>query len=94
MDSLMTKIIKEGTEIKMPKESRVLLKKIVQFKNPETGDVQTATLTIDSKEDRMFIEYDSPTNVANQPVVLELSRERKVVPNPGGEFQLVCTRSN
>jgi hypothetical protein len=84
MDSLMTKIIKEGTEIKMPKESGII-KKEVQFKNPETGDVQTATLTIDSKEDRMFIEYDSPTNVANQPVVLELSRERKVVPNPGGE---------
>ena len=84
MDSLMTKIIKEGTEIKMPKESSII-KKEVQFKNPETGDVQTATLTIDSKEDRMFIEYDSPTNVANQPVVLELSRERKVVPNPGGK---------
>lgn len=84
MDGLMTKILTEGTEIKMPKESSII-KKEVKFKNPETGDVQTATLTIDSKEDRMFIEYDSPTNVANQPVVLELSRERKVVPNPGGE---------
>jgi len=84
MDSLMTKIIKDGTEIKMPKESNIL-KKEVQFKNPETGNVQTATLTIDSKSDRMFIEYDSPTNVANQPVVLELYRERKIVPNPGGK---------
>jgi hypothetical protein len=84
MEGLMTKILKEGTEIKMPKESSII-KKEVQFKNPETGDVQTATLTIDSKSDRMFIEYDSPTNVANQPVVLELYRERKIVPNPGGE---------
>ena len=84
MDGLMTKILTEGTEIKMPKESSII-KKEVKFKNPETGDVQKATLTIDSKEDRMFIEYDSPTNVANQPVVLELSRERKVVPNPGGK---------
>ena len=84
MDSLMTKIIKDGTEIKMPKESGII-KKEVKFKNPETGDFQTATLTIDSKSDRMFIEYDSPTNVANQPVVLELYRERKIVPNPGGE---------
>ena len=84
MDSLMTKILAEGTEIKMPKESSII-KKEVKFKNPETGDVQTATLTIDPKSDRMFIEYDSPTNVANQPVVLELYRERKIVPNPGGE---------
>ena len=84
MDSLMTKILAEGTEIKMPKESSII-KKEVKFKNPETGDAQTATLTIDSKSDRMFIEYDSPTNVANQPVVLELYRERKIVPNPGGE---------
>jgi hypothetical protein len=84
MDSLMTKIIKEGTEIKMPKESSII-KKEVKFKNPETGDAQTATLTIDPTSDRMFIEYDSPTNVAKQPVVLELYRERKIVPNPGGE---------
>jgi hypothetical protein len=84
MEGLMTKILKEGTEIKMPKESSII-KKEVQFKNPETGDVQTATLTIDSKSDRMFIEYDSPTNVAKQPVVLELYRERKAVQNPGGK---------
>jgi hypothetical protein len=84
MDSLMTKIIKEGTEIKMPKESSII-KKEVKFKNPETGDAQTATLTIDPTSDRMFIEYDSPTNVAKQPVVLELYRERKIVPNPGGK---------
>ena len=84
MEGLMTKILKEGTEIKMPKESSII-KKEVQFKNPETGDVQTATLTIDSKSDRMFIEYNSPTNVADQPVVLELFRERKAVQNPDGK---------
>jgi len=84
MEGLMTKILKEGTEIKMPKESSII-KKEVQFKNPETGDVQTATLTIDSKSDRMFIEYNSPTNVADQPVVLELYRERKSVMRPDGK---------
>ena len=84
MDSLMTKIIKEGTEIKMPKESSII-KKEVKFKNPETGDVQTATLTIDPKSDRMSIEYNSSTNVADQPVVLELYRERKSVQNPDGK---------
>ena len=84
MEGLMTKILKEGTEIKMPKESSII-KKEVQFKNSETGDVQTATLTIDSKSDRMFIEYNSPTNVADQPVVLELYRERKAVQNPDGK---------
>jgi hypothetical protein len=84
MEGLMTKILKEGTEIKMPKESSII-KKEVQFKNSETGDVQTATLTIDSKSDRMFIEYNSPTNVADQPVVLELFRERKAVQNPDGK---------
>jgi len=84
MEGLMTKILKEGTEIKMPKESSII-KKEVQFKNPETGDVQTATLTIDPKSDRMFVEYNSSTNVADQPVVLELYRERKIVQNPGGE---------
>jgi hypothetical protein len=49
----MTKILAEGTEIKMPKESSII-KKEVKFKNPETGDAQTATLTIDSKSDRMY----------------------------------------
>jgi bifunctional DNA-binding transcriptional regulator/antitoxin component of YhaV-PrlF toxin-antitoxin module len=84
MEGLMTKILKEGTEIKMPKESSII-KKEVQFKNPETGDVQTATLTIDPKSDRMSIEYNSSTNVADQPVVLELYRERKAVQNPDGK---------
>jgi hypothetical protein len=84
MEGLMTKILAEGTEIKMPKESSII-KKEVKFKNPETGDAQTATLTIDPTSDRMFIEYDSPTNVAKQPVVLELYRERKAVQNPGGK---------
>jgi hypothetical protein len=83
-DSLITKILAEGTEVKMPKESSII-KKEVQFKNPETGDVQTATLTIDSKSDRVSIEYTSPTNVADQPVVLELYRERKAVQNPDGK---------
>ena len=84
MEGLMTKILKEGTEIKMPKESSII-KKEVQFKNPETGDVQTATLTIDPKSDRMSIEYNSSTNVADQPVVLELYRERKSVTRPDGK---------
>jgi bifunctional DNA-binding transcriptional regulator/antitoxin component of YhaV-PrlF toxin-antitoxin module len=84
MEGLMTKILKEGTEIKMPKESSII-KKEVQFKNPETGDVQTATLTIDPRSDRMSIEYNSSTNVADQPVVLELYRERKAVQNPDGK---------
>jgi len=84
MEGLMTKILKEGTEIKMPKESSII-KKEVQFKNPETGDVQTATLTIDPKSDRMFVEYNSSTNVADQPVVLELYRERKSVTRPDGK---------
>jgi len=83
-DSLITKILAEGTEVKMPKESSII-KKEVQFKNPETGDVQTATLTIDSKSDRVSIEYTSPTNVADQPVSLELYRERKAVQNPDGK---------
>jgi hypothetical protein len=83
-DSLITKILAEGTEVKMPKESSII-KKEVQFKNPETGDAQTATLTIDSKSDRVSIEYTSPTNVADQPVVLELYRERKAVQNPDGK---------
>jgi hypothetical protein len=84
MEGLMTKILKEGTEIKMPKESSII-KKEVQFKNPETGDVQTATLTIDPKSDRMSIEYNSPTNVAEQPVLLELKRESKMIVRPDGK---------
>ena len=45
MESLITKIVTEGTEIKMPKDSGVTIKE-VQFKHPETGDVQKARLTI------------------------------------------------
>ena len=33
----------------------------------------------------MFIEYTSPTNVADQPVLLELYRERKYVTRPDGK---------
>jgi hypothetical protein len=83
-DTLITKILSEGTEIKMPKESNIL-KKEVKFKNPETGNVETATLTIDSKADKISIEYDSPTNVASQPVFLELKREPKIVYRPDGK---------
>jgi hypothetical protein len=84
MDSLITKILAEGTEIKMPKEPNII-KKEVQFKNPETGNVQTATLTIDSKADKISIEYSSPTNVAEEPVLLELKRESKMVVRPDGK---------
>ena len=87
MDSLITKILAEGTEIKMPKYETEAgyIKKEIQFKNPKTNDTQKATLTIDPINDRISIEYYSPTNVAEQPVLLELKREIKFVDNPDGK---------
>jgi len=87
MDSLITKILAEGTEIKMPKYEAEAgyIKKEIQFKNPKTNDTQKATLTIDPVNDRISIEYYSPTNVAEQPVLLELKREIKFVDNPDGK---------
>ena len=87
MDSLITKILAEGTEIKMPKYETEAgyIKKEIQFKNPKTNDTQKATLTIDPIKDRISIEYYSPTNVAEQPVLLELKREIKFVDNPDGK---------
>jgi hypothetical protein len=87
MDSLITKILAEGTEIKMPKYETEAgyIKKEIQFKNPETNNTQKATLTIDPINDKISIEYYSPTNVAEQPVLLELKREIKFVDNPGGK---------
>ena len=84
MESLITKIVTEGTEIKMPKDSGVTIKE-VQFKHPETGDVQKARLTINSREDKISVEYYSPTNVAEEPVLFELKRETKYVDNPDGK---------
>jgi hypothetical protein len=87
MDSLITKILAEGTEIKMPKYEAEAgyIKKEIKFKNPKTNDTQKATLTIDPVNDRISIEYYSPTNVAEQPVLLELKREIKFVDNPDGK---------
>ena len=87
MDSLITKILAEGTEIKMPKYETEAgyIKKEIQFKNPKTNDTQKATLNIDPIKDRISIEYYSPTNVAEQPVLLELKREIKFVDNPDGK---------
>ena len=87
MDSLITKIFKEGTNTKMSKYETEsgYIKKEIEFKNPKTNDTQKATLTIDPIQDRISIEYYSPTNVAEQPVLLELKREIKFVDNPDGK---------
>jgi hypothetical protein len=87
MDSLITKVLTEGTNTKMSKYEAEAgyIKKEIQFKNPKTNDTQKATLTIDPIQDRISIEYYSPTNVAEQPVLLELKREIKFVDNPDGK---------
>jgi hypothetical protein len=65
MDSLITKILKEGVELKLDPNSNVLVKK-VKFKNPKTGVEEEATLTFDKQKNSYEIEYSSDETVGGK----------------------------
>jgi hypothetical protein len=65
MDSLITKILKEGIELKSDPNSNVLIKK-VKFKNPKTGVEEEATLTFDKQKNSYEIEYSSDETVGGK----------------------------
>jgi hypothetical protein len=65
MDSLITKIIKEGIELKSDPNLNVLVKK-VKFKNPKTGAEEEATLIFDKQKKSYQIEYSSNETVGGK----------------------------
>jgi hypothetical protein len=98
MDSLITKIIKEGVELKSDPNLNVLVKK-VQFKNPKTGVEEEATLIFDKQKNSYQIEYSSNETVGGKygdKVLLKVEPEyvydpqlQKMVPTGKHKFNAI-----
>jgi hypothetical protein len=83
MEALVTKIIKKGTDISIPKQAGSATEKIsikeLEFKNPETGKMEKVQLKIDETNDSVTVDYFGNNTVANQGVTLELVPKQKIV---------------
>jgi hypothetical protein len=83
MEALIAKVIKEGTDIPIPKQPGSTVEKIsikeLEFKNPETGQMEKVQLKIDETKDTMSVNYFGNNTVANQGVTLELVPQQKIV---------------
>jgi hypothetical protein len=83
MEALVTKIIKEGTDIPIPKQPGSAAEKIsikeLEFKNPETGQMEKVQLKIDETNDTVTVDYFGNNTVANQGVSLQLAPQEKIV---------------
>jgi hypothetical protein len=83
MEALIAKVIKEGTDIPIPKQPGSITKKIsikeLDFKNPETGQMEKVQLKIDETKDTVSVNYFGNNTVANQGVTLELAPKQKIV---------------
>jgi hypothetical protein len=83
MEALVTKIIKEGTDIPIPKQPGSAAEKIsikeLEFKNPETGKMEKVQLKIDETNDTVTVDYFGNNTVANQGVSLQLAPQEKIV---------------
>jgi hypothetical protein len=83
MEALVTKIIKKGTDIFIPKQAGAATEKIsikeLEFKNPETGKMEKVQLKIDETNDTVTVDYFGNNTVANQGVTLQLAPQQKIV---------------
>jgi hypothetical protein len=83
MEALIAKVIKEGTDIPIPKQPGSAAEKIsikeLEFKNPETGQMEKVQLKIDETKDSVTVDYYGNNTVANQGVTLELVPKQKIV---------------
>jgi hypothetical protein len=83
MEALITKVMKEGTDIPVPKRPGVTTEKIsmkeLEFKNPENGKTEIITLKIDEAKDTIDVDYIGDNTLAGQGVTFKLSPKQKIV---------------
>jgi hypothetical protein len=83
MEALITKVMKEGTDIPVPKLPGVTAEKIsmkeLEFKNPENGKMEIIRLKIDEAKDTIDVDYIGDNTLAGQGVTFKLSPKEKIV---------------
>ena len=85
LEGLITKILKEGTEVKMSPTSTHTS---VKFKNPETGQMEQATLITDTKTKGVTIEYSSD-NILGETIQLEVNPQTKIIYDSTGNVKKI-----
>ena len=101
MEALITKVMKEGTDISAiePKiytdrftlrprnvvEDKISVKEL-QFKNPETGKDEIVRLRIDETQDSIYVDYIGDNTLAGQGVTFKLSPKEKIVVSKDGKY--------
>jgi hypothetical protein len=101
MEALITKVMKEGTDISAiePKiytdrftlrprnvvEDKISVKEL-QFKNPETGKDEIVRLRIDETQDSIYVDYIGDNTLAGQGVTFKLSPKEKIVDSKDGKY--------
>jgi hypothetical protein len=90
MEALITKVMKEGTDIPVPKRPGVTAEKIsmkeLEFKNPENGKTEIITLKIDEAKDTIDVDYIGDNTLAGQGVTFKLSPKEKIVNSKDGKY--------
>jgi hypothetical protein len=90
MEALITKVMKEGTDIPVPKRPGVTAEKIsmkeLEFKNPENGKTEIITLKIDEAKDTIDVNYIGDNTLAGQGVTFKLSPKEKIVNSKDGKY--------
>jgi len=90
MEALITKVIKEGTDIPIPKQPGATAEKIsmkeLEFKNPENGKTEIIRLKIDEAKDTIDVDYIGDNTLAGQGVSFKLSPKEKIVSSKDGKY--------
>jgi hypothetical protein len=90
MEALITKVMKEGTDIPIPKQPGATAEKIsmkeLEFKNPENGKTEIIRLKIDEAKDTIDVDYIGDNTLAGQGVNFKLSPKEKIVNSKDGKY--------
>jgi len=90
MEALITKVMKEGTDIPIPKKPGATAEKIsikeLEFKNPENGKTETITLKIDETKDSIDVDYMGYDTLGGKGVNFKLSPKEEIVYSKDGKY--------
>ena len=90
MEALITKVMKEGTDIPIPKKPGATAEKIsikeLEFKNPENGKTETITLKIDETKDSIDVDYMGYDTLGGKGVNFKISPKEEIVYSKDGKY--------
>jgi hypothetical protein len=90
MEALITKVMKEGIDIPVPKQPGATAEKIsikeLEFKNPENGKTEIIRLKIDEAKDTIDVDYIGDNTLAGQGVNFKISPKEKIVDSKDGKY--------